>query len=77
MKISGIQNTVEKLSRNPLTRADIKNPLNSIAIQRISYLPSLSDGIIENGEIWIHTLISPKVRTNTQTTPYLKAFALC
>ncbi len=38
-----------------MTRADIENPLNSTAIQRISYLPSLSDGIIENGEGEIRT----------------------
>ncbi len=55
MKISGIQNTVEKLSRNPLTRADIENPLNSRAIQRILYLSSDTDGRIENGEGEIRT----------------------
>ena len=55
MKISGIQNDVEKLSRNPLTRADIENPLNSRAIQRILYLSSDTDGRIENGEGEIRT----------------------
>ena len=44
-----MHNVVGELSRKPLTRADIKNPHNSIAIAGIAYLSTELDADINGG----------------------------
>ena len=45
--------------RNPLTRADIKNPHNRVTIAGIAYLSTEIDADITGGEAEIRTLEQP------------------
>ena len=58
-----MHNVVGELSRKPLTRADIKNPHNSIAIAGIAYLSTELDADITGGvdEIWTRGLQRDKL----------------